>query len=83
VLSVLDKLHLTPLGTEHYLIADKDYILDMTKAQEELGWIPRHGYAEMMIAAYDWYIEHRQQIQSVTDADFPNEKLLKIIKLFS
>lgn len=83
ILIILDKLNLTPLGTEHYLIADKDYILDTSKAKKELGWVPKYGHIEMMNAAYDWYIENRNRLTSELESDFPHEKLLKILKWFS
>jgi nucleoside-diphosphate-sugar epimerase len=83
LLIALDRLNLAPLGTEHYFIADKDYILDTSKAKVELGWLPEHGQIEMMNSAYDWYIAHREELRAEIKADFPQEKILKVLKYLS
>ena len=82
-LRLLDLLRLTPLGTEHYLIADKEYVLDTTKAQQIIGWHPREGMMEAMRAAYDWYCENRDKLSRESEQDFPREGLLKLLRALS
>lgn len=57
-LKVLDFLNVCPLAPWHYLTYHKPFYFDLSAPVRELGWRPRYGNAEMMIQAYDWYIEH-------------------------
>ena len=43
---------------EHYLLADRTFILDVTRARDVLGWEPRYSNVRMTIEAYDWYCGH-------------------------
>lgn len=54
-LAFLSILGLEIMYKEQYMIADEDYILDISKASAELGWQPEYNDQEMMIQAYkDW-----------------------------
>jgi nucleoside-diphosphate-sugar epimerase len=46
---------LSPIVPEHYLLADKDYLLDIGAAQRDLGYRPRYDNVRMLLEAYDWY----------------------------
>jgi nucleoside-diphosphate-sugar epimerase len=46
---------LSPIVPEHYLLADKDYLLDISAARRDLGYEPRHDNLRMLCEAYDWY----------------------------
>lgn len=83
VLRMLDFFKLTPLGTEHYLIADKNYILDTTKAKQILGWRPKYDNISMTIAAYDWYLQNCKDISVNLPSDLPNQGILKLLRYFS
>lgn len=37
---------------EQYMIADENYILDISKTQEDLGWQPQYADGDMIIDAY-------------------------------
>jgi len=54
----LEQLKLTPLMSEQYGIADKNFKLDTSKAKRILGWIPQESNASCLISAYDWFCEH-------------------------
>ena len=82
-LKLLDKMKLTPLNVEHYLIADKDYVLDISKAEKLLGWKPKHHAYDFMNEAYDFYINNIGKISDESKSDFPRQKLLKLIRFFS
>ena len=82
-LRVLDFFHLTPLGTEHYLIADKEYVLDTTKARTILGWTAKQDMYAALRAAYDWYCSNREGLARDSEQDFPEEGVLKLLKLIS
>ncbi len=80
-LKLLDMCALTPLNSEHYYIADKEYILDTTKAKKILGWKPKYSHQDMMNKAYDWFLTGEMQEEIISDN--PNEGLLKVLKFFS
>lgn len=54
-LDLLDTLNLPLMDPEQYLIADEMCVLDVSKAERELGWVPAYRDEEMLIAAYDEY----------------------------
>ena len=54
-LAILDFLGFPLLDPEQYLIADQTCVLDVSKAERELGWQPRYRDEEMLIAAYKDY----------------------------
>lgn len=61
VLKFLDVLKICPLAPWHYLTYHKPFYFDLSEPMKQLGWSPRYGNAEMMMQAYDWYIEHGSQ----------------------
>ncbi|RUX72392.1 NAD(P)-dependent oxidoreductase, partial [Mesorhizobium sp. M2A.F.Ca.ET.040.01.1.1] len=40
---------------EQYLIADEECVLDVSKAERQLGWVPQYRDEDMLIAAYSEY----------------------------
>jgi nucleoside-diphosphate-sugar epimerase len=86
ILKVLDFLNLSPLVDWHYLGGGKDFIFDTTKAKKILGWTPKYGDTEMLIAGYNWYLEHYEEIKSkvgTTHTQMPRQGILKLISLLS
>ena len=55
VLDVLDRVNKPIMDPEQYLIADETCVLDCSKAEHELGWIPRDDDTKMLLVAYDDY----------------------------
>jgi nucleoside-diphosphate-sugar epimerase len=53
---VLHVFGLSPIVPEHYILADTNFVLDISSAREQLGWEPRYGNIEMMCDAYDSYV---------------------------
>lgn len=82
-LKILDIFKLTPLGAEHYLIADKNYVLNCQKAIADLGWVPKQNPVDMINLAYDWYIKNEDNCNKNNKSNFPRQVFLKIIKFFS
>ena len=82
-LAALDLFKLTPLNVEHYAIADRDYVLDTSKAKKDLGWIPGRGQVQTICESYDWYLEHRDEVRADMPSDLPAEGILKLVKLLS
>ena len=59
---------LSPLGAYHSLMYGEDMYFDGTRAHEELGWSPRYSNEEMFCESYDWYLEHREEVMTQTNA---------------
>jgi dTDP-glucose 4,6-dehydratase len=55
VLAILDRLGIPLMDPEQYLIADETCVLDISKAERELSWVPKDCDEDMLIAAYDTY----------------------------
>jgi len=54
-LDLLDLLNMPIMDPEQYLIADEVCVLDVSKGERQLGWVPKHRDEDMLIAAYDEY----------------------------
>ncbi|MBZ9732356.1 NAD(P)-dependent oxidoreductase [Mesorhizobium sp. CA18] len=54
-LDLLDWLNMPIMDPEQYLIADEECVLDVSKAERQLGWMPQHRDEDMLIAAYNEY----------------------------
>ena len=61
-LRLLDCLNWSPLTDWHYRTLDQSFYLDITKAERELGWQPQDGNVGMLITSYQWYLDHRRQV---------------------
>jgi dTDP-glucose 4,6-dehydratase len=57
VLSIFDRIGLSIMDPEQYLIADETCVLDVSKGERDLGWTPKDGDVDMLIAAYRSYKE--------------------------
>jgi len=55
VLDLLDFLNMPLMDPEQYLIADEMCVLDVSKGERQLGWVPQYRDEDMLIAAYDEY----------------------------
>jgi dTDP-glucose 4,6-dehydratase len=65
ICALLDQLR--PAGAPHARLItpvadrpghDRRYAIDPTRISRELGWQPRHGFAEGLEATVRWYIDH-------------------------
>ena len=54
-LDALDLINRPLMDPEQYLIADELCVLDVTKGERQLGWVPQHRDEDMLIAAYSEY----------------------------
>ncbi|WP_309085815.1 NAD(P)-dependent oxidoreductase [Chelativorans sp.] len=54
-LDLLDRLNMPIMDPEQYLIADEMCVLDVSKGERQLGWVPKYRDEDMLIAAYDEY----------------------------
>ncbi len=54
-LDLLDAVNMPIMDPEQYLIADEMCVLDVSKGERDLGWVPQYRDEDMLIAAYDEY----------------------------
>lgn len=54
-LDLLDLMNMPIMDPEQYLIADEDCVLDVSKGERQLGWVPQYRDEDMLIAAYSEY----------------------------
>ena len=59
VLRMLDAIGLTLMYPEQFMIADEEYVLDITETKNDLGWQPKYNDADMLAEAYSNYIGKR------------------------
>jgi nucleoside-diphosphate-sugar epimerase len=56
IIRILQPLGLSPLEPDHLHLLYSDFVMDVTKARERLGWVPTKTNVEMLIETYDWYV---------------------------
>ncbi|OCW58798.1 NAD-dependent epimerase/dehydratase family protein [Hoeflea olei] len=54
-LDLFDLMNMPIMDPEQYLIADENCVLDVSKSERQLGWVPQYRDEDMLIAAYDEY----------------------------
>ncbi len=54
-LDLLDLLNVPLMDPEQYLIADELCVLDVSKGERDLDWVPQYRDEDMLIAAYSEY----------------------------
>ena len=57
LLAGLGVIGLELMYKEQYMIADEDYILDVSETEKDLGWTPEYADSDMIIEAYRNYIK--------------------------
>ena len=57
VLNIMDKIGLTIMYPEQFMIADEEYVLDISETEKDLGWFPRYNDEDMLKEAYRMYKE--------------------------
>jgi len=55
VLAFLDRIGKPIMDPEQYLIADETCVLDCSKAEKELNWVPTEDDTTMLLIAYRDY----------------------------
>lgn len=55
MMRLLCPLGLSPLEPEHLHLLYSDFVMDVSKARDGLGWIPRKTDLQTLIETYDWH----------------------------
>ncbi len=58
---------MSPLGPYHYKMIAEDFEFDTSKIKGQLGWRPTLTNEQMLARAYEYYVQHRHEIQSRTN----------------
>jgi nucleoside-diphosphate-sugar epimerase len=86
VLAILFALKLSPLYKWVYDTADKDSFVATTKIQQQLGWKAKYSNQDAFLRAYQWYLEHYEEIKQagvgVTHRKAWKQGILKLVKKF-
>lgn len=81
------KLNLSPLGPYHYQMIAESFVFDTTRIRNQLGWTPTVTNEEMMVRAYKYYAENRNEIHSRTDVSAHSRPtsmgIIRMLKWFS
>jgi dTDP-glucose 4,6-dehydratase len=64
-LDLLDWMNMPIMDPEQYLIADEECVLDVSKGERQLGWVPKYRDEDMLIAAYSEYRAKKDAHQPV------------------
>lgn len=59
-LEFLDRMNIPLMDPEQYMIADETCVLDVTKAERDLGWKPKYNDSDLLIVAYRSYKEKKK-----------------------
>jgi len=86
VLAIAFALKLSPLYKWVYDTADKDSFVSTDKIQKKLGWKAKYSNQDAFYRAYQWYLEHYQEVKSagegITHRRAWKQGILKFIKKF-
>ncbi len=59
-------LKVSPLGPYHYKMIAESFLFDTGRIKQRLGWRPTLTNEEMLLRAYDYFSEHRREIEART-----------------
>lgn len=89
ILSLLDKLHISPLGIYQYTMIGRSLWADTSKIKRKLGWKPKTTNAESFIKNYQWYLQNKGTFVEIgsggvsANRSLPKMKIFKLLKFLS
>lgn len=89
ILSVLDKLNISPLGVYQYTMISRSLYADTTKIKKKLDWKPKKTNAGTFIENYKWYIKNKKTFTVIgsnnlsDNRSLPKMKIFKLLKILS
>lgn len=61
ILNIFDSIGLTIMYKEQFMIADEEYILDISETEKDLDWHPQYNDEDMLKEAYRMYRELKKE----------------------
>lgn len=89
ILSILDKLNISPLGIYQYSMIFRSMYADTTKIKKKLGWKPKKTNLESFLENYEWYIQNKEHFVEMGSGLFsdnrslPKMGIFKLLKILS
>lgn len=89
ILSVLDKLNISPLGIYQYTMIGQSLYEDTTKIKKKLGWKPKKTNLDTFIENYKWYLSNKGKFVEVGSGNMSSNRSLpkmgafKLLKMLS
>lgn len=60
-LRLLNLFDASPIRPEHYELMTSDFVSNITKIGNMLGWKPEKSYSDSVADMYDWHLKNRQR----------------------
>ena len=70
ILDYLEKPHSLITYVKDRLGHDRRYAIDASKIKDELGWVPKHEFKDMIKVTIDWYLENNAWVDNVISGDY-------------
>jgi len=70
-----------PFAPYHWLLYGESLWFDTTRARTELGWVPTHSNASMIVESYDWFLAHRHELAGRTGSHHQSLARLGLLRL--
>lgn len=78
LIAIVDELLGRPAGSSDKLITyvtdrpghDLRYAIDSSHLQQELGWTPRHTFADGLRQTAQWYLDNQKWVERVTSGEY-------------
>ncbi len=89
LLSLLDKLNISPLGVYQYTMLGRSLYADTRKIKEKLNFRPKKTNTETFIENYKWYQRNKGKFIEIgtgaasSNRSLPKMGILKLVKMFS
>lgn len=81
------RLNLSPLGPYQYRMIAESFVFDTTRIKAALGWRPTLTNAEMLWRAFEYFRQHRREIEQRTDVSAHKQParmgLIRLLKWLS
>jgi UDP-glucose 4-epimerase len=61
-------LKISPLGPYQYSMIAEEFVFDTTHIEQTLGWHPTKANGEILYAAYDYYVKHKQELEDTAES---------------
>ena len=76
ILSILDKLNISPLGVYQYNMMGRSIYADTEKIRTKLGWKPKRTNADTFIDNYKWYRKNKGNFKEIGSGEFSSNRSL-------